>query len=553
MDVTQPIGMRKFLLPHQLESVRMMENLECNQIAIPQYSPESESDNSVVTFTTQLGVNADITGYGKTISMIALIMRNVRPWEVSEKYIETVNTPMAHGLVHRKVDRIYDKLMSTVILAPSPVLTQWESEIMETDLTFISVTSKKDVNRLDADPIQDVILVSPTVFNYFVDKYHQKAWYRFIFDEPSHLRIPSMRRIIAGFTWFVTATPALITSRHKNCNSNYMNGIICKWTDFEYTFKDIIIANDPQFVRASFDMPPTIKLEHPCLSQIYSTLSSLPNVVDSHILEMVAADDIGGAVKALGGNTTDDIVSLLKDRKQEEVNEIKLKIYKYSRQGRHTMHTKWTERLEAKLSELQKIEQTMHERMHSSCAICSDSLNNPIVEPSCQNLFCGSCLMNWLRVKKTCPLCRADVPLTELIVEVTKNVECPPILPVKSKHETLASLIKHKPSAKFVIFSEFPASFDIIGRTLGTHNISYTEMTGDSKNQLNALTSFRNGNSQVLFLRSIENGAGLNLQCASDIVFYHTVTQLTEHQVIGRANRIGRKHPLTVHTLIAEQ
>jgi SNF2 family DNA or RNA helicase len=42
---------------------------------------------------------------------------------------------------------------------------------------------------------------------------------------------------------------------------------------------------------------------------------------------------------------------------------------------------------------------------------------------------------------------------------------------------------------------------------------------------------------------------GLNLECATDILIYHTLNQELERQVIGRAQRPGRSSPLNIHLL----
>ena len=47
-------------------------------------------------------------------------------------------------------------------------------------------------------------------------------------------------------------------------------------------------------------------------------------------------------------------------------------------------------------------------------------------------------------------------------------------------------------------------------------------------------------------------GAGLNLQCASDIVMFHRFTRRMEEQIIGRGQRMGREGTLNVFYLIHE-
>ena len=51
-------------------------------------------------------------------------------------------------------------------------------------------------------------------------------------------------------------------------------------------------------------------------------------------------------------------------------------------------------------------------------------------------------------------------------------------------------------------------------------------------------------------LNAINYGSGLNLQMATDIIIYHELELELETQVIGRAQRLGRKDPLNVYYLL---
>ena len=66
------------------------------------------------------------------------------------------------------------------------------------------------------------------------------------------------------------------------------------------------------------------------------------------------------------------------------------------------------------------------------------------------------------------------------------------------------------------------------------------------------IENFEKGKIQVLFLNSRELGTGLNLVSATDIILYHALTPSLENQVVGRALRMGRTAPLTVHKLLHE-
>ena len=66
--VSQPAGLKVKLFPHQLSSIYKMEQLETNNII------DSDSENCFKK--TKIAINADLTGFGKTLAMIGLMVRD---------------------------------------------------------------------------------------------------------------------------------------------------------------------------------------------------------------------------------------------------------------------------------------------------------------------------------------------------------------------------------------------------------------------------------------------------------------------------------------------
>ena len=60
---------------------------------------------------------------------------------------------------------------------------------------------------------------------------------------------------------------------------------------------------------------------------------------------------------------------------------------------------------------------------------------------------------------------------------------------------------------------------------------------------------FKQGKIQVMFLNTQNNASGVNLQECTDIILYHEMTDSIMQQVTGRALRLGRDIPLTIHHL----
>ena len=88
----------------------------------------------------------------------------------------------------------------------------------------------------------------------------------------------------------------------------------------------------------------------------------------------------------------------------------------------------------------------------------------------------------------------------------------------------------------------------------GQSRISFAEVKGTTDTKQKHIRDFKNGVTKVLFLNARHDGTGINLPETTDIILYHKISsQNLENQVLGRALRLGRTAPLTVHRLLSEQ
>jgi SNF2 family DNA or RNA helicase len=187
-------------------------------------------------------------------------------------------------------------------------------------------------------------------------------------------------------------------------------------------------------------------------------------------------------------------------------------------------------------------------------------LIKPVLEPNCHNIFCGNCLLQWLKQKNSCPLCRNKVEPHKLVYIETSSIENNNItskderiddIPKKriTKVDKTVELIKAKPHGRFLIYSDQNQTFTPLSNALFENSISFVQMKGNIKNREKNLDLFRSGEVPVIFLNSNSDSAGLNLTESTDIILYHQMPDTTENQIIGRANRIGRNTSLHVHHL----
>ncbi|CAK64576.1 unnamed protein product (macronuclear) [Paramecium tetraurelia] len=93
---------------------------------------------------------------------------------------------------------------------------------------------------------------------------------------------------------------------------------------------------------------------------------------------------------------------------------------------------------------------TQQVNQHLLCSICREVFYNPI-RATCGHTFCGTCLVRWIQMKKSCPLCRhklernyqfdKDILATKIVGDI--EVKC---LRCQSWEGTLAQFKQHKKS-----------------------------------------------------------------------------------------------------------
>jgi SNF2 family DNA or RNA helicase len=120
----------------------------------------------------------------------------------------------------------------------------------------------------------------------------------------------------------------------------------------------------------------------------------------------------------------------------------------------------------------------------------------------------------------------------------------------QTKQEKIIDIINSNPNGKYIVFSSFDETLTIIRNTLKDDDIEFTEISGTMSSRSKKIDNFKYGGTNVLFMNSMSNGAGINLQEATDLILYHRMPEDLETQIIGRAHRIGRRLSLNVHHLV---
>jgi SNF2 family DNA or RNA helicase len=527
------------LFDHQKTAIFKMEDMETTM----------EVHKPTVIYSTNIGLFSDEAGYGKTLSILGLIARN--------KFVLDNTTRLPNnkcGFATPAMLNLEIK-QKTLITCPLSIVIQWSNEIKQTNLTSVIIKNRV---QIETEPLtQDVIIVSPTMYNDFMIKYDHICWKRIIIDEPDTIVIPKMRTPCYGFLWLVSTT-FLDRVNTKGRRDNFLSELSAQRGHHFHNFN---IRNPISYIKSSIQLPDIINITHKVVRSII--VEHAMSHVSGSIKKMLNAGDIDGVLESLGAEKSSNLMDVLKKKIED-----KIQYYTRLLAEASAFHYKRTESYIKRLEELNveyvSINSQIKEILESECPICCDHINDkPVITPCCQNIFCGKCIIYWVQTKPSCPMCRMNLGLKDLICiknnqvdsraevkeEVKEEVKKKTIM---SKQDKLYNMVLNGVSVgkKWIIFSNYNNLFGSLTKIL--EDFRCAEMKGTITTRNKILNNFKHGKLDILLLNSKHSGAGINLYMATDVVLYNRFLKEDEYQCIHRGQRIGRCDPLTVHTFKVE-
>jgi len=150
-----------------------------------------------------------------------------------------------------------------------------------------------------------------------------------------------------------------------------------------------------------------------------------------------------------------------------------------------------------------------------------------------------------------CPVCRMTIQPSKLyrIGDITvKSSVSNHNDGLMNKVDTIINIISNNPDGKFLVFSRHSSGFKELQFKLNEANITFGILTTSNKTD-ERLYKFRKGDIKVILLNVDNNGAGLEITEATDVILYHEMKPSLETQAIARAQRTGRNIPLNIWKL----
>lgn len=590
----QPERIQLPLKPHQraaLHKAIVMERTGCVHFHEPNpedhlrslYSNHRATLRGRFRVRSNIGVLGDVVGYGKTLTALSIIAST--PCQdihrIQEQVISVPSYSYSHFIAHTESHEpahVHRFISTTLVIVPrGPVFVQWERAIREqTGLRALVIDAIGSIRKLPGasagfDRIKeefeayDLVLVKSTSFKTLMDHYtvpfHDHpivAFDRIMIDE-AHEILPKVPLLNFRFLWLISATYRMIL--HRTSTSRTMMPAVTRTIlADEERLNLLLVMGKKSFVLQSFSVPAPVERYYLC--HLPRHLAIVQPFLSGPVLERINANDIAGAIREMGGSneTESDVVQLVtRDIERDIRNQqrsiafvMAQEIPEELRQARLATMQAELARLEDKLANLRERVSQLSEK---TCPICMDNYDNPIMLP-CTHVFCGQCLLTWMRSGqhngqgRACPQCRTRIQSDRMVAIVAQRPDrrAEPTEPIASKEDTLLRIIQNKPSGRFLVFSRLDATFYTLASRLTEAGVSLAEMKGSTAMMMKTLERFQAGQARVLLLNSYHTGSGIDLSMATDVVIFHDMG-LQREQCIGRGQRVGRTQPLTIHNL----
>lgn len=607
----QPPLMRVQLRPHQLTALARCRMFERGPVPLDTFPtlPRMVSSGSLQISVLdapgggaceghvrlRMGIIADTVGSGKSFVALGIIAADKTDACSSGGGVHTVapepfvseyggNQLVVSVTDLRPEARVCDV---SVVVVPHQVCKQWLQYIERVGcLRCLAVYRTAHLQalldrRTELGAHYDVLLVTNTFYAQCAALMRGcgTRMKRVFYDEADAVALRRGPRIEAAHAWYITATYHNLL--HPSGTGFDVGGIRApSGTAVRAVFDDmyastprelmnlLVVKSTDAYVNTSLELAPPTMHNITCLTP--TSIYLLNGVVEQHIIDSLNAGDVGGAIAHVAAvGSQENIVALLVDRFTRQLRSLE-------QRESMTQSVEFDNESEKEL-ELARLRKRREDAEHKMrcirrrvteadvCCICYDAIANKAVAPCCSNSFCGPCIMKWIHVAHSCPLCHAPLTHKDILL-ISEGPQGPPSREpphppaLRSKYDELDALLGRlfpadggRPTrAKVLVFSAYDHTFGPVKQVVEARGLTHDCIRGNMNTIGASVQAYKSGSTDVLMINAHNNGSGLNLENTTDIILFHRCPPMVEKQVIGRAQRGGRQAPLHVHSLLYE-
>lgn len=479
---------------------------------------------------------------------------------------------------------------ANIIVVPHNIYTQWVTSIekfLNNKLTFKLLLEYSDINLLYTKPSMlyeyDIILTTSLYYGVFAStlKTLNLNVRRVFFDEADTIKSLLAYPMPCGMTWFISASIKRVFDQKTNTAQIG-----------SYKLHLTQLLNNECFCLSEF-IDANIKLPKPNFEHFKCRDFYLDNIL-SKILERNELSYINGHdysnIRNMCGNVqikeTKDIVENLYKNSTVILNDINDKIkeiekklkYVYTQEEKKQYQNNKDELLQQKISyELLSTNIKKYSLEYELCIKCfkklktKENISNVTFKLDYWELECGTYICNKCYKKEIDSeiSIKEDISIEKIKI---KCLECNKFHLVETlKYHTETCVFNQQNDElenmnkiillekileicgnKILIFSQFRGVSTFIKTIITNFNFGFLELDGGNIKDLdNILDQFKNNPKiKILLIDDTSFGVGLNIEYASDIIFFNYINSNVKEQLIGRAQRLGRTTKLNIWELL---
>jgi hypothetical protein len=312
----------------------------------------------------------------------------------------------------------------------------------------------------------------------------------------------------------------------------------------------LVICCSDKFIDNSIQLPPlqeeVVRCQAPAIHDLVTY------TIPQKIKDMLHAGDVKGALLDLGVSSHNPmtIVEAVTDYRRREIAQLNMALIQPNQTETSTNEMKSKiRRIEA---DIVRIQEKMSQIAKEVCSVCYEAPEQTLVTPCCSNVFCGTCILQWIVRHLDCPLCREPIHPNDLkAVSADSSVNIP-VTHVPTKMEALLKILEAEPEGKFLIFSRYENALEDIRSSI-EHRFPIQHLQGNKDMLARQVADFEKGLAKILLVNSNTSIAGMNIPFATHIILLHKIGLAEEQFVLGRSYRLGRNIPLRFIRLLHER
>ncbi|KAJ5689130.1 hypothetical protein N7462_003522 [Penicillium macrosclerotiorum] len=514
------------------------------------------------------GILADDMGLGKTIQIISLIMANPKP-----------HTPYSSN--------------STLIIAPLGLMSNWRNQIQDHThresaprvLIYHGSGKKEKGNLASYDVVISTYGALSTEFSPDAKQPPAQGifsvhWRRVVLDEGHTIRNPRSKSSLAACglradsRWTLTGTPIINTLKDLYSQIRFLKltGGLEEFSVFNSVLMRPLATGNPEArlllealmgtfcLRRRKDMD-FINLRLPIMTSRILRIKFHPQELEKYSALQSEAKGALLQFKDKDGSYSSLLEVILRLRQvcnhwalcKDRISSLMDTLEK------HQVVPLTPENVKA-LQEMLQLQIESRE----VCAICLDNFEQPVIT-ACAHAFCKGCIDQVIERQHKCPLCRAEIKDSQVLVppaaELGEAAETPIGDPDKpsSKIEALMKVLTAQGQAsgtKTVVFSQWTSFLDLVEPHLKQRGINFVRVDGkmQSVKRDRSIDAFSNDPSCTVLLASLSVcSVGLNLVAANQAILVDSWwAPAIEDQAVDRVYRLGQKRETTVWRLVME-